>query len=134
MIPKIVTVAMAEVEGNPDYKIDPIYEWGAHLRPLIADHTYDFSLIWFRPSCDVVRCVGDGSKFRRNNLAWPEPLFEQFLGFYTRMTNPEPGSYADYVSKNSAARRAMRRLCLWRKGWCRRPPDSTTLAARRAIA
>ena len=49
-------------DGKPDYKIDFINDWGAHLRPLISDHAYDFSLVWFRPNCDVIDRLGDDSK------------------------------------------------------------------------
>ncbi|MEM1346845.1 MAG: peptidoglycan-binding protein [Pseudomonadota bacterium] len=97
MITEIVNVALASADAKPDYKIDFINDWGAHLQPLISDHAYDFSLAWFRPNCDVVDRLGDGSKFRCNNLAWSEPLFEQLFGFYTRVDQPLPANYDDLM-------------------------------------
>ncbi len=95
MITEVANVAMSLADGKPAYKIDFINDWGAHLQPLISDHAYDFSLVWFRPNCDVVDKLGDGSKFRCNNLDWSQPLFEQIVGYYTRAAHPRPASHKD---------------------------------------
>lgn len=99
MLTEIVNVALENAEGSPEYRIDFINDWGAHLQPLISDHRYDFSLAWFRPNCDIVERLGDGSKFRCNNLKWSETLFEQILGYYTRADEAVPTSYADLFGK-----------------------------------
>jgi len=96
MITEVANVAMTLADGKPDYKIDFINDWGAHLQPLISDHAYDFSLVWFRPNCDLVEKLGDGSKFRCNNLDWSQPLFEQIIGYYTRIDHPRPASHKDF--------------------------------------
>lgn len=93
MFTEIVNVAMSRAEGKPDYKIDFINDWGAHLQPLISDHAYDLGIAWFRPNCDVVDKLGDGSKFRCNNLDWSEALFEQIVGYYTRADFPTPANH-----------------------------------------
>lgn len=93
MLTEIVNVALENAEGSPEYRIDFINDWGAHLTPLISDHRYDFSLAWFRPNCAIIDKLGDGSKFRCNNLSWSEPLFEQVLGYYTRVSDPAVNSY-----------------------------------------
>ena len=49
MITEVANVAMSLADGKPSYKIDFVNDWGAHLQPLISDHAYDFSLVWFRP-------------------------------------------------------------------------------------
>lgn len=95
MIVEIANVAMANATGEPDYQIDFINDWGAHLQPLISDHAYDFSLAWFRPNCDNIERLGEGSQFRCNNLRWSEPLFEQIVGYYTLEGAAVPASYAD---------------------------------------
>ncbi|MEM7470514.1 MAG: LysM peptidoglycan-binding domain-containing protein [Pseudomonadota bacterium] len=97
MIVEIANVAMENADGSPNYQIDFINDWGAHLQPLIADHAYDFSLAWFRPNCDIVERLGDGSKFRCNNLAWSEPLFEQIFGYYTRADGLRPDTHEDLL-------------------------------------
>ena len=95
MLTEIVNVALDNAEGSPEYRIDFINDWGAHLQPLISDHRYDFSLAWFQPNCDIVERLGDGSKFRCNNLKWSETLFEQIFGYYTRSDEPVPVAYDD---------------------------------------
>ena len=97
MIVEIANVAMENAVGKPDYKIDFVNDWSAHLQPLISDHAYDFSLVWFRPNCDIVERLGDGSKFRCNNLSWSEPLFEQIIGYYTRSNGLRPVAHKDLL-------------------------------------
>lgn len=99
MLTEIVNVALDNAEGNPEYRIDFINDWGAHLTPLISDHRYDFSLAWFQPNCDIVERLGDGSKFRCNNLMWSETLFEQIMGYYTVAGKAVPVTHADLMGK-----------------------------------
>ncbi len=99
MVTEIANVALSIADGKPDYKIDFINDWGAHLQPLLTDHAYDFSLVWFRPNCDVVEKLSDDSKFRCNNLDWSDPIFEQIIGYYTRVDAPRPASHADLLGK-----------------------------------
>ena len=93
MITEIVNVAMKRADGKPKYKIDFINDWGAHLQPLISDHAYDLAFAWFRPNCSVIDKLGDGSKFRCNNLDWSEPVFEQIIGYYTRADFAAPADH-----------------------------------------
>lgn len=99
MITEITNVALAAAEGSPEYKIDFINDWGAHLQPLISDHAYEFSLAWFRPNCNLIDKLGDGSKFRCNNLDWSEPMFEQVFGYYTRLSDPAIADYSELLGK-----------------------------------
>lgn len=99
MLTEIVNVALANAEGNPEYRIDFINDWGAHLTPLVSDHRYDFSLAWFQPNCAIVDRLSDDSKFRCNNLMWSEALFEQILGYYTRVGEEAPKTYSDILGK-----------------------------------
>jgi polar amino acid transport system substrate-binding protein len=99
MITEIANVALANSAGGTPYKIDFINDWGAHLTPLITDHAYDFSLSWFKPNCDQIDRLGEDSQFRCNNFDWTEPMFEQVFGYYTRASEPEVTSYADFLGK-----------------------------------
>ena len=99
MLTHVVDVAMQAADGNPEYKIDFINDWGAHLGTLIADHAYDFSLAWFRPNCDLSHKLSEDSQFRCNNLKWSEPLFEQVIGYYNRMDQPAFTSHQDLFGK-----------------------------------
>ena len=99
LITEVTNVALATADGKPDYKIDFINDWGAHLQPLISDHAYDFSIAWFRPNCDEIDKLGDGSRFRCNNLAWSDPLFEQIFGYYNRTDDAALVSYGSMIGK-----------------------------------
>ncbi|MEM0943676.1 MAG: transporter substrate-binding domain-containing protein [Pseudomonadota bacterium] len=100
MMTEVVNVALASMGDGASYKIDFVNDWGAHLRPLVSDHHYDFSMPWFRPNCDVVDRLGDGSKFRCNNLDWSEPLFEQVIGWYVRSAEPVTTVHSDFQGRN----------------------------------
>ena len=95
MATEVTNVALSLADGSPSYKIDFINDWGAHLQPLITDHAYDFSIAWFKPNCAVVDRLSDDSKFRCNNLDWSLPIFEQIIGYYTRIDHPRPSSHRD---------------------------------------
>ena len=97
MLTEVVNVAMKRATGRPKYKIDFINDWGAHLQPLLSDHAYDMGFAWFRPNCNVIEKLGDGSKFRCNNLDWSEPLFEQIIGYYTRADYPSPMDHSELL-------------------------------------
>lgn len=96
---EVTNVALQVADGKPDFKIDFINDWGAHLRPLISDHAYDFSLVWFRPNCDVIDRLGDESKFRCNNLDFSDPIFQQIVGYYSRAGERAPGTHSGLFGK-----------------------------------
>ncbi|MEM8869794.1 MAG: transporter substrate-binding domain-containing protein [Pseudomonadota bacterium] len=95
MITEVVNVAMSKVRAPEGYKIDFINDYSAHLQPLLSDLHYDISFAWFRPNCDKIELLGEGSKFRCNNLDWSEPLYEQVIGFYTRADAAKPLTHTD---------------------------------------
>ena len=92
MLTEIANVAMTNAPGSPDYKIDFINDWGAHLSPLVTDHAYDLGLSWFRPNCEFTDRLGEDSQFRCNNFDWTDALFEQLLGYYSA----DGVAYSDY--------------------------------------
>lgn len=99
MITEVVNVALSKVTQEGDFKIDWVNDWSAHIQPLISDVAYDFSLAWFRPNCDVVEKLGEGSQFRCNNLDWSDALYQQIIGYYTMSTFPSPASHEDLLGK-----------------------------------
>ena len=99
MITEVTNVALAAADGSPDYKIDFINDWGAHLQPLISDHAYDFSIAWFRPNCQHIEKLGEESQFRCNNLAFSDALFEQIFGYYNRESEAPLLTYASLLGK-----------------------------------
>ena len=100
MITEIINVSLENADGSPDYKIDFINDWGAHLQPLISDHAYDFSIAWFKPNCAYMDKLSKDSQFRCNNLGWSEPMFEQIFGYYTSASAATPTKHSDLLGKS----------------------------------
>ncbi len=98
MLVEMVNVALSNSETKPDYKIDFVNDWGAHLSPLLTDHAYDLSIAWYEPDCDVISRLGEDSQFRCNNFDWSEPIYEQIMGYYVRASDPAPSSYEDIAN------------------------------------
>ncbi len=99
MLTEVTNVALSLADGNPEYKIDFINDWGAHLRPLLSDHAYDLGIAWFKPNCALVDRLSDDSKFRCNNLDWSAPMYEQVIGYYTRADASRPAAHKDLYGK-----------------------------------
>ena len=97
MITEIVNLALAEAEGSPDYRIDFINDWTAHLSPLLTDHAYDFSIAWTRPNCDLIDELDEDGQFRCNNFDWSEPLYQQVVAYYSLSELEEYTDHAQLV-------------------------------------
>lgn len=83
LLTEVANLALAQADGNPEYQIDFVNDWGAHLSPLLTDHAYDFSIGWIKPDCDLLDQLSEDSQFRCNNFNWTEPLFQQVVAYYT---------------------------------------------------
>ena len=88
LLTEIINLALENADSKPEYQIDFINDDGAHLNPLIVDHAYDISIGWSRPNCDLFDKLEDESKFRCNNLAFSDPLYEEVLGYYSPASDP----------------------------------------------
>lgn len=99
MLVEMVNVALSKSDSQPEYKIDFVNDWGAHLTPLLTDHAYDLSIAWYQPNCDVIDQLGEDNQFRCNNFNWSEPIYEQIMGYYIRSSDPVPQSYAEMKGK-----------------------------------
>lgn len=100
MLTEIINVALDQADGDPEYQIDFVNDWGAHLQPLVSDHAYDFSIGWKRPTCELVENLDDESKFRCNNLDYTEALYEQVLGFFSTAEGGVYTQHSDMLGKN----------------------------------
>ncbi|WP_162617578.1 LysM peptidoglycan-binding domain-containing protein [Yoonia maritima] len=100
MITELTNVALAAADGNPEYKIDFINDWGSHLQPLLTDNAYDFATAWYEPPCDLIDQLGDDAKFRCNNFEWSDPMFEILLGYFGRAGEPLPATHAELAGKS----------------------------------
>lgn len=94
LLTEVANLALAEATGNPEYQIDFVNDWGAHLSPLLTDHAYDFSIGWTRPNCDLIDQLNDDSQFRCNNFDWTEPLYQQVVAYYT---TSDTSGYSDHA-------------------------------------
>lgn len=99
MLVEMVNAALSKSDQKPEYKIDFVNDWGAHLSPMLTDIAYDFSIAWYQPNCDVVSRLGEDSQFRCNNFDWADPIYEQIMGYYIRASDPIPQSYDDLMGK-----------------------------------
>ena len=79
----LVEYALQAEEGEPDYRIDTIADWGSHLRPLIADGAYALGFPWYKPACTVTYRDAD-SNFRCDALLFSDPLHQVVVTFYGR--------------------------------------------------
>lgn len=88
LLTEVANLALAAADDSPEYQIDFVNDWGAHLSPLLTDHAYDFSIGWTRPNCDLSNSLNDDSKFRCNNFNWTDPLYQQVVSYYTLSDAP----------------------------------------------
>lgn len=100
MVTELTNVALSAAEGSPEYKIDFVNDWGAHLQPLLTDHAYDFATAWYEPPCELIDQLGDDAKFRCNNFEWSDPMFEILLGYFSRAGEPLPRTHAELAGKS----------------------------------
>lgn len=96
LLTEVVNLALAAADGTPEYQIDFVNDWSAHLSPLLTDHAYDFSIGWTQPNCEIVDQLNDDSQFRCNNFNWTEPLYQQTVGYYTLSTMPTHTEHAAF--------------------------------------
>ncbi len=94
LLTEVANLALAQADGKPEYQIDFINDWGAHLSPLLTDHAYDFSIGWTQPNCDLIDQLNDDSKFRCNNFNWTDPLYQQVVAYYTKSDMADYGEHA----------------------------------------
>lgn len=70
--------------GEADFRVDVINDWGSHLSPLLSDGAYDLAFPWFKPDCTARDTLGESSIWRCDNLLFSNPLHDVVVSFYTR--------------------------------------------------
>lgn len=100
MLTEIVNLALAAADSSPEYQIDFVNDWGAHLSPLLTDHAYDFSIGWTQPNCAKIDELNDDSKFRCNNFNWTDPLYQQVVAYYSLSTTVDYSEHSDLIGMN----------------------------------
>ena len=83
MLTEIVHAALGLAEGSPDYSIDWINDWSAHIDPLLSRHKYDMGFPWFKPNCDRPEALSDEDR-KRCSFYFSEPLFDMLIVLFKR--------------------------------------------------
>jgi polar amino acid transport system substrate-binding protein len=83
MLTEIVDAALGRIDGSPDYSIDWINDWSAHLEPLLTRHKYDMGFPWFQPNCDAPEKLAEEDA-KRCEFYFSEPLFDMLIVLYKR--------------------------------------------------
>lgn len=79
---ELVERALLSNDGEANYRVDVINDWGSHLSPLLSDGAYHLAFPWFKPDCSAREQLGESSVWRCDNLRFSEPLHEVVVSFY----------------------------------------------------
>ncbi|MEM8950452.1 MAG: transporter substrate-binding domain-containing protein [Pseudomonadota bacterium] len=83
MLTEVVNAALGMTEGSPDYSIDWINDWAAHIDPLLERHKYDMGFPWFKPDCDRPGDLSEEDR-KRCSFYFSEPLFDMLIVLFKR--------------------------------------------------
>ena len=83
MLTEIVDAALGVAEGSPDYSIDWINDWSAHIDPLLERHKYAMGFPWFEPNCDEPDSLGEEDR-KRCSFQFSESLFDMLIVLFKR--------------------------------------------------
>jgi polar amino acid transport system substrate-binding protein len=83
MLTEIVDAAFGQADGRPDYSIDWINDWSAHIDPLLRRHKYAMGFPWFKPNCDAPETLSDDD-VKRCEFDFSEPLFDMLIILFKR--------------------------------------------------
>ena len=83
MLTEIVDSALGEASGHPEYSIDWINDWSAHIDPLLRRHKYDMGFPWFKPNCDEPQTLSEDD-LKRCEFYFSEPLFDMLIVLFKR--------------------------------------------------
>lgn len=83
MLTEIVDAALGMAGGSPEYSIDWVNDWSAHIDPLLERHKYDMGFPWFKPNCDNPEDLSDEDR-KRCSFHFSEPLFDMLIVLFKR--------------------------------------------------
>ncbi len=83
MLTEIVDAALGMTQGSPDYSIDWVNDWSAHVDPLLERHKYDMGFPWFKPNCDRPENLSDEDR-KRCGFYFSESLFDMLIVLFKR--------------------------------------------------
>ncbi len=83
MLTEVVNAALESAEGAPDYSIDWVNDWSAHIDPLLRRHKYDMGFPWFKPNCDQPDTLTEEDK-KRCEFHFSASLFDMLVILFKR--------------------------------------------------
>ena len=89
MLTEIVDAALSISDGSPDYSIDWINDWSAHIDPLLERHKYDMGFPWFKPNCEKPEDLAEEDR-KRCGFYFSEPLFDMLIVLFKRSDDTRP--------------------------------------------
>jgi polar amino acid transport system substrate-binding protein len=73
-----------ESNGQFDYGVSWVNDWGSHLNPLLTSRAFDAGFPWEKPDCDEPEELDDALTYRCQKFFFSDPLYEIFEVFYVR--------------------------------------------------
>ncbi|MGI9436199.1 MAG: peptidoglycan-binding protein LysM [Geminicoccaceae bacterium] len=83
MLTDVVNAALTASAGKPNYSIDWINDWSAHIDPLLRRHKYDMGFPWFKPNCDDPDSLSEDDR-KRCEFYFSESLFDMLIILFKR--------------------------------------------------
>ena len=83
MLTEVVNAALSKAPGAPDYSIDWINDWSAHIDPLLRRHKYDMGFPWFKPDCERPENLSEEDR-TRCEFYFSESLFDMLIIIFKR--------------------------------------------------
>ncbi len=83
MLVRLTTSALKRGGNDRDYTIDFIDDWNARLDTLLLSGSFDVSIAWDIPNCQIVDTMSDFAKTRCREFTPTVPIYEMVYGYYT---------------------------------------------------
>ncbi|MEO0387865.1 MAG: transporter substrate-binding domain-containing protein [Pseudomonadota bacterium] len=99
LLTEIAELALVNASGKPDYQIDFINDFGAHLDPLILRNAFDVSIGQLQPDCADPAQLGSESRFLCDQFEFSDPMYEEIFGYYSAASDPEFTAHQDLAGK-----------------------------------
>lgn len=73
-----------ESQGEFDYGVSWVNDWGSHLNPLLTSRAFDAGFPWEKPDCDEPDELDAALTYRCQKFFFSDPLYEIFEVFFVR--------------------------------------------------
>jgi polar amino acid transport system substrate-binding protein len=83
LITQMVNRSMELADSGQEYELFFVNDWGSHLDTLLPSGAVDMVFPWFKPDCDKVENLSEGSALRCTEFNHSEPFYDALVGYYT---------------------------------------------------